>query len=507
MSELKKTLAFVATAAIFMTGAVLATRARTAPPAIFNDQGQPFFPEFKEPESCTTLEVVDYDAATAAPIPFKVSFKDGKWVIPSAYDYPADARDRLAKTAGAVLGLVKDTVRSDSREDHKTLGVIDPLDTKATGAEGRGKRITLRDGSDRVLADFIVGKEIPGERSQRYLRVPNENRTYGVVMKAEISTKFTDWIETNLLKIDTPSIRKVEFDGHKVDPERQVIVPGEVLAVSRKDSAGTWTTDGLKPGQEVNPEKMSSLTLALGDLKIAGVRPIPPELTADIQNSAPGKILPTTNKAAMSLMSRGFYPTRNGLESNEGEVRVACEDGVTYKLRFGEVTFAQGEELASGKEDDDPAKGKKDQEKSKDSAKTKDDKPQGVESRYLFVTTEFDPNQVAKPAEDSSGELPSKVFARAPEEIKTDTDKAKRDQEDYDKKIEAGKTRSKDLNDRFATWYYVVPGEAFRGIALNRDALVRVKPPTPAQPPGGGLPFQMPGGGGNAFPGLPAGHP
>ena len=38
-------------------------------------------------------------------------FKDNKWVIPSHYNYPADARDRLSKTAAAVMDLTKDTIR------------------------------------------------------------------------------------------------------------------------------------------------------------------------------------------------------------------------------------------------------------------------------------------------------------------------------------------------------------------------------------------------------------
>ena len=42
------------------------------------------------------------------------------------------------------------------------MGVIDPLDSKTTALEGRGKRVTLRDASEKVLADFIIGNEIKG---------------------------------------------------------------------------------------------------------------------------------------------------------------------------------------------------------------------------------------------------------------------------------------------------------------------------------------------------------
>ena len=121
---------------------------------MFNDQGQPFFPSFKEPLTCTSLEVIDYNPSTATAAPFKVMFKDGTWGIPSHHNYPADAKDRLAKTAAGVIDLKKDTIRSDQVEDHETLGVIDPLDTKNTTLKGRGKRVTLRNKADEILGRF-----------------------------------------------------------------------------------------------------------------------------------------------------------------------------------------------------------------------------------------------------------------------------------------------------------------------------------------------------------------
>src|SRR3954454_1599780 len=151
MTELVKTWTFVAVALVMTGAAVVSTRDRSTRNEIFNDQGQPFFPEFKDPLACTDLEVVDFDSATATASRFRVMFKDNKWVIPSHYDYPADAKDRLSKTAAAVMDLTKDTIRSDRVQDEEDLGVIDPLDTKTTTLKGRGKRITLRDASEKVL--------------------------------------------------------------------------------------------------------------------------------------------------------------------------------------------------------------------------------------------------------------------------------------------------------------------------------------------------------------------
>ena len=90
--------------------------------------------------SCTIS--VSFDPSTATATRFRVMWKDKKWVIPSHYDYPADARDRLSKTAAAVTDLTKDTIRSDDVKDQEAMGVIDPLDAKTTTLQGRGKRVT-----------------------------------------------------------------------------------------------------------------------------------------------------------------------------------------------------------------------------------------------------------------------------------------------------------------------------------------------------------------------------
>src|SRR6516225_2574415 len=123
MKELYKTWIFVAVAFVLTGAAMVTSRDRAIRNETFNDQGQPFFPDFKDPLACTDLEVVDFDPSTATASRFQVKFKDNKWVIPSHYDYPADAKDRLAKTASGVMDLTKDTVRSDRVEDQQALDV------------------------------------------------------------------------------------------------------------------------------------------------------------------------------------------------------------------------------------------------------------------------------------------------------------------------------------------------------------------------------------------------
>ncbi|MEO6808408.1 MAG: DUF4340 domain-containing protein [Isosphaeraceae bacterium] len=508
MNERNKTLAFVAVALALMATAVVATMPRGGTSAAFFDQGESFFPKFTDPTTATSLEVIDFDESTAEARVFKVMLKNGQWVIPSHHDYPADAKDRLARTAAGVIDLSKDVIVSDSPDQYEAFGVIDPLDKKATSLKGRGKRVTLKDKSGEVLADFLIGKEVPGRSGQRYVRVPdmNQKRVYAVNVNVDLSTRFADWIETNLLKLETDAMRKVVFDNHKVDPEQGTVQRGDVFSIERKDSAAPWTMDGLNDDQEVNPDKVSALSTALGDLKIVGVRTKPDSLKQALKAAAT-KGISLSGEARVSLQDRGFYLTRNGqLLSNQGDVIVMTDAGVVYTLRFGEVTFASGDALSAGLEDSAASKSSNEEEK----------KPDTVESRYLFVTATFEPDLVPNPPvkADDSGELPSDPFQRTPEERvakeKEEKEQAEKARISHDQKVTEGKKKAEELTNRFADWYYVVPGDAFRSIELDRAALTRTKGETPAAPPagfgpGGGLPPGFPGGG---FPGgLPPGHP
>ena len=494
-SEMKKTLVFVV-AAVLMTGATIASRVDLAgKPEAFNDQGNKFFDDF-DPNTCTTLEVIDYDPATASVLPFKVTNKEGKWVIPSAFDYAADAKQRLIDTASGVMGLTKDSIRSDRIEDQEAFGVIDPLDNKATSLKGIGKHVKLMDKSDKILADFIIGKEVKDHPDRRYVRVPGQKRIYGVNVKADLSTRFADWIETNLLKLDAARIRKIVVDHKSYDPTTRQPVTGEVITLDRKDASTPWTVVGLPAGKEPNTETLLSLTKALADLKIAGIRPKPEGLTADLKE-APGEIK-TTRQGLLSLFSKGFLPTREGLYPSKGEVTVATDEGVVYSLRFGDVIFATGNELANGEELTKQAK---------QLGKAANKGNEGTsEGRYLFATASFDPSMIPppRPPTGDDDKFPDDPFSYEGDEKKLVTESARAKEKaeklkgEADRLIAEGQKRVKELSDRFAPWYYVTPGDSYRTIVQDQANLIRDKSAKPAPGPGGRPPGfdprSLPGG-------------
>ena len=493
--EMQKTLVFVA-AALLLTGAAFLTRPdRSIRPEAFNDQGQKFFDDF-DPNLCNTLEVIDYDTATAQVKPFKVTNRDGKWVIPSHYDYPADAKQRLVDTATGVIGLTKDRISSDRVEDHEVFGVLDPLDAKTTSLTGIGKRITLKQ-DEKVLADFVIGKEVKDHPDQRYVRMPGQKRTYAVNVKVDLSTRFADWIETNLLKLTTSAVRKVIIDHKGVDPAARRIVPGDVITLERKDGSSPWTIDGEIPaGKEANAETLTALTNALGDLKIAGIRPKPDGLMADLLEGK-NEFKRMDQQSALSMVAKGFYPTKDGLYSNKGEVTVITDEGVAYSLRYGEVIFATGDEFTAGK-GKDPVEKKDEKAEPKDAGKGAEGTSEG---RYLLVTTNFDPVLLPpiKGPSTPDDKFPTDPFlgTEAEPSLVKENDaekvKASKIKEDRDKQVADAQKKAKELSDRFAAWYYVTPGDSYRTIVHDRTNLIREKTARPPTPPGrpGGFPGGM----------------
>ena len=417
MSELQRTTIFCVVAAVLAASAAIVDPGRVTP-EIFDDQGEAFFPDFTDPQAPKTIEVIDYDAATATARPLKVEFKDSKWSIPSHHSYPADAEERLAKTAAALIELRKDMIISDRAEDEGEYGVIDPLREGASSLAGRGKRVTLRDENGDALVDFVVGRKVPGKPGYRYMRVPSQKRIYAVKTDADISAKFEDWIETDLLKLSAADIRKVAINSYSINERMGRLENLEkVTLTKRKDK---WRMSG---GRTPNSDKMSDLTAALDNLRIVNVQPKPANLTRDLKTA---KGITLSMESIASLRQKGFFIVRTGqLFSNEGEILVETANGLQYTLRFGEIASG-GSSAPAGSEPSQPA------------SKT----GQQQERRYVFITVN---HSAARAQKYADGKEPD----------------------------DKGKDLARELRNRFADWYYVISGADFSKLRPSRRRLLK----------------------------------
>jgi hypothetical protein len=242
MSQMRKTIIFCAVAVVLAALAFLAAPKKVTPEA-FLDQGQPFFPEFTDPNVARTLEVIGFNEQTGSAVPFKVTFEKGMWTIPSHHNYPADAKDRLAKTAAGVIELKKDDFRTDNASDHEACGVVDPLDTESASLAGRGQRVTVKGENDVVLADLIIGKPVEGRDKMRFVRIPGQKRVYTSRVDVDISTKFADWIETDLLQANKDEMDHIVLRNYSIN-ERTGKVDERDRVVLEKH--GEWTMPGIR---------------------------------------------------------------------------------------------------------------------------------------------------------------------------------------------------------------------------------------------------------------------
>jgi hypothetical protein len=427
----------------------------------------------------------------------------------------------------------------------------------------------LRDEKDKVLADLIVGKAVKDQPALHYVREEGRDPIYAVAVKTDqFSTKFDDWIEEDLLKLNAFDVRNVELNDYSIEEgltqDRKVglrMHPRSKTKLAFDDAKSSWSLVQMtefddkqqeKPAQlaeneELNADKLNALKTALDDLKIVDVERKPKGLSQDLRAS---EELVKDSETQASLLARGFYPVpvegHTEIFSSEGEATCTTKDGVRYVLRFGRL---------SG----DVASGEKEAPKEGEEAKADPSM-----NRYLFVMAQFDESQIPKPElkplpgeekpaeakpEDKPAEAPAadkpaepsadkpaapaeekkpaeeaapetktaaqeegkaKEGAPAPEakeskpaEAKSDAEGAKpaeapaetksavptpeeqakvaverenkRLQEEYDTAIKNGQNKVKELNDRFADWYFIISDDVYKKIHLGRGDIVKVK--------------------------------
>ncbi len=451
MSELKKTTVFGGAALVLVVLALLTAPRRAVPDAFF-DVGETFFPEFTDPETATSLEVVEFDEDTAAAAVFRVANRNGLWTIPSHHDYPADGEERLANTAAGVIAITQDDFRSDNGTDHESFGVIDPLDQSVSTLRGRGRRVTFKGASEQVLADLIIGNRVEGRPGYNFVRVPDQNRVYAARTDINISTRFNDWIETNLLGVERDDVKRTVLNEYQIDERTGAVRRrGEFIVDWVEDYV--WTANDVPAGMEVDYVQMNLLVGGIMGLEIVGVRPKPEGLSGNLRQAFQERTI--TNADLQTMQSRGFYPTQAGdMLSNEGELLVRTDEAVLYTLRFGEIVYGSGNAVAIGDE-------------------TSDDEEAGVgENRYVLITAEFDPSGLPEPPRPSNRDFENKAEGQW-----TDADRENKDRADlyaqWERRTETGQRRAEELATRFAKWYYVISAGSYNRVHKTREDFLK----------------------------------
>jgi hypothetical protein len=479
-------------------------------------QAKVLFPDLADASKAASLEIVSFDDETATLKPFKVVRSEGVWVLPSHENYPADAKDQLAAAATELIDRPVLDVVSDSPGDHETYGVIEPDPEKVkVGMTGVGQLVEIRDASGNKLARLIVGKEDKrpaaagpaSGRTLRFVRRAGQDRVYRVELDTtKFTTKFDDWIEKDLLKVSPWDVRQLTLDDSSCTFGMDEATGRPMISLARKaraelgydDKDAAWSLiklegfdeknrpreEKLGDGEELASGKLNDLRNALGDLKIVDVVRKPSGLSAELKAE---ESFAGDREAVTSLAQRGFFAVQKGdIVSSNGETIVGMKDGVEYLLRFGNgTTVAAADESAAG-----------------GAAAPDGATPASSTGRYLFVSARLNESLLEKPRLDPVPEAPAEEAAvkkdaedqkdgAADELKKAEEAEAKaqaaleerrrveaenrRKQEQYDERVKAAQKRVRDLNNRFADWYYVVSDKEYDKIHLGRDGMIQKK--------------------------------
>jgi hypothetical protein len=531
MNQSTRTLIFVGVAAVAGLAAWASQRetkvvdSTTLPPT-----GRELFPDFKDPLAAKSLEVVTFDEATATvPKPFRVALENGRWAMTSHQNYPADAENQMRDAAAGLIDIKGLAVASDVAKDHSTYGVIEPDTAKLkVGDKGVGTLVAVQDAKGNDLMRLIIGSEVDGRPGQRFVRKPAEERVYVAKFSLDkLSTDFDKWIEKDLLKLSPFDVSKVTLKDYSFAPtEAGTTLRKRMEAELTYDSAATnqWTLDrmlvydrGRQPKEapltdleELNKQKLDDLRNGLDDLKIIDVARKPESVTKVLKEGLEN----LTDAEVEALASFGFLPGMGASGKYElfglnGELVVDMKDGVRYVLQFGKVARSlQSSSSKSSAAEANSAGGA-------DGAAEADKEGSAADvvkvNRYLIVSAQLSPltltapmlepepagpenpaaeSPAEKPAAESPAEKPAEKPAAGegdePEKPKTEpaADPAKAERErikrendrkltEFREKKNKAEARVKELNTRFADWYYVVSEDVYKKLRLNRTDFVK----------------------------------
>ncbi len=225
MTENSKTISILIIAGAVLSLALI-TKPRPAAVSAESMVGKPLFPKFDDPSkvlNAKRFKIVTFDESTSTPREFEVDQKNGVWVLPRNNDYPVDAAKQIATAAGALVNLTVLDQVGHGVADHELYGVVEPKpDDDQSGKSGIGKLVVIDDGEGtKPIARLIIGKqdkqshadELGGAQKElRFVRIAGQDPVYRVALKTDkFSTKFEDWVETDLLKLKPWDITEVKL--------------------------------------------------------------------------------------------------------------------------------------------------------------------------------------------------------------------------------------------------------------------------------------------------------
>ena len=517
MNEITKTSIYIAIAVVLFLFAWLVQPRERA--AVTDDViGRALLENFKDPSQIKELQIVKYLPESGDLVDFRVAEIGGKWCLPSHQNYPADADEQMGRVAAGLIDqkvldiTFKDDASADVRKIHETFGVLDPASNSLGSGDSVGVKVIMTGENKRPLVSLIIGKDVENTNGMHsYVRVPEQNTVYVMaVNKDNLSTKFDDWIEKNLLDISSFDLKSVRMQDYSTDvietDQGMLMVPifhsyykvaydamslgdkWQLEVLRRKDPQTQQSVSvTLALEESLNEKKLEVMRQAFDDLKIIDVLK-KPESIASAQRA--GEAFGRSDADIDVLQSIGYMlqadETADGtvayrMYSRQGGTAIEMNDGIVYNLMFGNLTgtnIAENANVSSNAPAGIDVAADDTADSDAGSTVTGSSAATNVLSanRYLMVMAEFDPSIIEKPAPLPLPEIPVEgdeaEIAKLKEQLAAAELANKRLEDEYNNAIEAGQRRAKELNQRFADWFFVISDDVFKKVHVPDNDLI-----------------------------------
>ena len=198
--------AFFASRGSDSSAASSTTGQKFLPELVVNDVAQVTIagPEAVEPEDPSDASAPDAPATVAT---FVVKKEGESWGAAEKGGYPIDV-SKLKQLVIALADMRVVAEMTKKPEGHVKLGVQEITEPKA-----ESKRVTLQDGSGKVVADVLIGKPKQtrnfGGKPSLYVRRVGENQVYEVTGQVSVAVDAASWLDREVAKLEAARVRQV----------------------------------------------------------------------------------------------------------------------------------------------------------------------------------------------------------------------------------------------------------------------------------------------------------
>jgi len=205
--------------------------------------------------------------------------KSGRWVVPAAQNYPANAEHlrRLFLGLAELEAVEQKTARPDW---HAALSLDDPK----TG--GSAITLTVKDSKGQALAALFVGKLKPGSANAQpmvYVRRAGENQTYLAQGDLPLATERKAWLDETIVDLSRDRVKRVAvsppgapaYSVSRPTPQEpnfavDALPKGrEMVSATAANATGAAavavTLDDVRPQSEIDFSKASHITFETFD--------------------------------------------------------------------------------------------------------------------------------------------------------------------------------------------------------------------------------------------------